>query len=422
MKSVWQWVLLQKLGEVWVRISIYGFIGLATAVVAGVLAPLIPSLNRESVDRDTVLTMLQILSSSMLAVTTFSVSVMVTAKFNAAGGATPRVTALLKNDRTSQNVLATFVGAFVYSLVSIIGLQLSAYGAGGRLILLVVTVAVLVAVVVQLVRWINHLGTFGLMSDTIERITEAAEKALQVRMSDPFLGGRPLTMEFDAAVAAGRPVRSNRVGYVQMVDMEALNTVAERAGVSFALTALPGAFVHTGQQVGVVLSPGTLSDTACAEMCKAFAIGATRTYEQDPRFGVLTLTEIASRALSPAVNDPGTAIDVLGRQLRVLSHWQARATPELRFRSVMVKGLELDDLMSDAFGAIARDGAGLVEVQVRLQKMLIGLVRQAPDIYGKHALRVSHRAVGHAGAALILEADKERLAELVAELDALTAG
>lgn len=210
MKSVRQWVLLQKLGEVWVRISIYGFIGLATAVVAGVLAPLIPSLNRESVDRDTVLTMLQILSSSMLAVTTFSVSVMVTAKFNAAGGATPRVTALLKNDRTSQNVLATFVGAFVYSLVSIIGLQLSAYGAGGRLILLVVTVAVLVAVVVQLVRWINHLGTFGLMSDTIERITEAAEKALQVRMSDPFLGGRPLTSEFDAAqhgraACAGEP-------------------------------------------------------------------------------------------------------------------------------------------------------------------------------------------------------------------------
>ena len=53
-------------------------------------------------------------------------------------------------------------------------------------------------------------------------------------------------------------------------------------------------------------------------VAEAFTIGAERTFDQDPRFGLCVLAEIASRALSPAVNDPGTAIDVIGRAVRLL--------------------------------------------------------------------------------------------------------
>ncbi|MFM0339824.1 DUF2254 family protein [Paraburkholderia fungorum] len=54
----------------------------------------------------------------------------------------------------------------------------------------------------------------------------------------------------------------------------------------------------------------------------AFSVDVRRSFEQDPRFGISVLTEIASRALSPAVNDPGTAIDVIGRGIRILSLWE----------------------------------------------------------------------------------------------------
>jgi hypothetical protein len=48
-------------------------------------------------------------------------------------------------------------------------------------------------------------------------------------------------------------------------------------------------------------------------------VGDVRSFDQDPRFGAVVLTEIASRALSPGMNDPGTAIDVIGRAVRLLA-------------------------------------------------------------------------------------------------------
>src|SRR5690606_13434740 len=54
---------------------------------------------------------------------------------------------------------------------------------------------------------------------------------------------------------------------------------------------------------------------------EAFVIGDTRNFDQDPRFGLAVMSEIGSRALSPATNDPGTAIDVIGRNMRLLAFW-----------------------------------------------------------------------------------------------------
>lgn len=157
-------------------------------------------------------------------------------------------------------------------------------------------------------------------------------------------------------------------------------------------------------------------ETLGAAISAAFAVASLRTFEQDPRFGVLTLTEIASRALSPAVNDPGTAIDVLGRQLRVLSAWAERAEPELLYPRVLVPGLQLADPMADAFDAIGRDGAGLIEVQVRLQKALAGLATQAPGVFAAEAARLSRQALAQAEHALVLDEDKDRLRRLSAAI------
>ncbi len=57
------------------------------------------------------------------------------------------------------------------------------------MILFVVTLAVLAAVVFQLVRWIGHLADYGRLSDTIGRVEAAAAASLSPRMAQPFLGG-----------------------------------------------------------------------------------------------------------------------------------------------------------------------------------------------------------------------------------------
>jgi uncharacterized membrane protein len=84
-----------------------------------------------------------------------------------------------------------------------------------------------------------------------------------------------------------------------------------------------------------------------------------------PRFGLITLSEIASRALSPAVNDPGTAIQIISSHVRLFSLWaetgdgkKGRGKDNDR---IAVPELVIGDLFEDAFRPIARDGAGNIE-------------------------------------------------------------
>jgi uncharacterized membrane protein len=55
-----------------------------------------------------------------------------------------------------------------------------------------------------------------------------------------------------------------------------------------------------------------------------------RYFEEDPRFGLITLSEIASRALSPAVNDPGTAIQIISSHIRLFSLYNNSQREELQ--------------------------------------------------------------------------------------------
>lgn len=417
MTSVWYWKLRRFLRRVWVRIAAFGVLGVVSALLAAVMPPVIPDSLIERLGSSAVVSILEILASSMLAVTTFSVSIMLTAFGAAAAGATPRATALLKDDRVTQSVLATFMGAFIFSLVGIIALQTEVYPPSGRFVMFVTTALVLGAVVAQLVRWIGHLSDFGRLSDTMARVEDAATRALTWRMAHPFLDGQPASL----APGGGAEVRAQATGYVQVVDMSALQAAAEAESAQVVLVAVAGSFVHPGTVLARVV-PVDAFAAMHGPVCAAFAVAPARSYDQDPRFGLLTMTEIASRALSPAVNDPGTAIDVLGRHLRVLSLWRERAVAEMRFDRVFVPPLRLDDAMSDAFDAIARDGAGLLEVQVRLQKALAGLVAQDAALYGPTAARLSDRALRLSAGALTLEEDRARVAALAAGVAKAAAG
>lgn len=99
--------------------------------------------------------------------------------------------------------------------------------------------------------------------------------------------------------------------------MHHLDSIAEDNQCTIYIERQPGNFVYSGQPIAWLC--GELEEES--EVSAAFTIRTERSFDQDPRFGLVVLAEIASRALSPAVNDNGTAIDVLGRAIRALSLW-----------------------------------------------------------------------------------------------------
>jgi uncharacterized membrane protein len=392
------YLLHQLTRRIWLRASLFSIAGVLSALLAARLAPFIPDELSLTVGGKAVDNILTILASSMLAVTTFALSAAVTAYGAATSTVTPRATQLLIEDRFTQNALSTFVGTFLFSIVGIIALTTGFYGEKGRVVLFFATVVIVVIIAITLLRWIQHLSTFGRVQDTIERVERVALAAMTAWAEAPRLGGAcALAVPTDATT-----VCAGATGYVGHIDMVALCRIAVSHALTVHVATLPGTFVHPGRAVARV--EGACDDDISVSIRRAFSIKPDRNFDQDPRFGLIVLGEIASRALSPAVNDPGTAIRVIGGAHRVLAALvETPADVEPRFARVHVPDLDEDDLFADVFRPIARDGAGVIEVQLRLQATLTALGDHAPARFGAAARSASRSAMIRAEAALEVE-------------------
>ena len=105
-------------------------------------------------------------------------------------------------------------------------------------------------------------------------------------------------------------VRASRAGALQAVDPDGLVEWARAHDAELVLPHPVGDFVQTGGVVACVYG-GDFGDHAAEELEGMIALGDERTFDQDPAFAIRILVDIASRALSPAVNDPTTAVQVL---------------------------------------------------------------------------------------------------------------
>ena len=409
------WLLLQLSRQLWVRATAFSLLGIVTALIALLVKNYIPGDLPTKIGSDAVDNLLQIIATSMLSVMIFSLSTIVSAYASATSNTTPRATQLLMADSTAQNALATFLGAFLFSLVGIIVLQTGLYGENGRVVLYAVTLAVIVIIVLTLLRWTDYVLRLGRVGPTCERVESTASAAIRRRRASPYLSGQPREAGDSELPPGLLSIHATKFGYIQHIDMAALQEVAKEASIEIHLVALPGHYAGPAQ--ALVAASGVPADACIESIRSAFSIAAARDFDQDPRFGVCVLSEIASRALSPAVNDPGTAIDILSRGARILSLWsehhpeaiEVDADDAIRYPNVHVPPVELDDLFDDFFIPIARDGASLVEVGIHLQKMLHNLACLGDERYRQAASRHSAQALARAEAALSLTDDLIRV-------------
>ena len=353
--------------QLWVRASAYAGLGLAASLLAVLLAPWVPDDMAERLGGQSVESVLTVLASSLLGVATFSVGAMVTAYTSVSSAASPRVAALVTSDGETQKSLATFVGAFLYAIVSVTAINAHYYGQEGRAILFLFSLAVVGLVAFRLLAWINRLSSLARVGHMVDLVESEARRALGQRRDNPWLGGR--AGRLDVAV----DVISDATGYVQNVDPDRLQAVAEDHDCRVQIVAAPGAFVRRGEVLARVDLPHC-DDEAQGAFRSAFAIGDSRSYDQDPRFGLIVLGEIAAKALSAGINDPGTAIQVIGSGVRLLEEWATRPRPDApRCDRLLAPSVSEADLLDDVFGPIARYGSADVAVAIRLRKGLLSL-------------------------------------------------
>jgi thiol reductant ABC exporter CydC subunit len=172
-------------------------------------------------------------------------------------------------------------------------------------------------------------------------------------------------------------VRSRRAGAIQAVDADALVRWSGEHDGLIVLRHGIGDFVPRGATLIDVYGVGDPGRHAERRLGEMVALGDERTIEQDPAFAIRILVDVATRALSPAVNDPTTAVqvlDYLGETLRLVGttelgvrRYAASDGPEI---GVVIPARSWEDYLTLTVNEIREYGSGGIQIMRRMRAML----------------------------------------------------
>ncbi|MFE6887324.1 DUF2254 domain-containing protein [Streptomyces sp. NPDC057694] len=175
---------------------------------------------------------------------------------------------------------------------------------------------------------------------------------------------------------------SEAPGVLQAFDLDRLSRLAESGDLTIRIHPAVGDFLATGTALATV--HGKASSGIGAKVGRLVRVGASRTIEQDPAYGVRLIVDIAIRALSPAVNDPTTAVQSLDQLDDILQRLARRplgpgtVTDSQGRARITYPAPGWDSLLSLALDEILSYGSGAIQVVRRLRALLLDLAAVCP--------------------------------------------
>lgn len=386
----------------------------AAALLVGVaLGVLLPELDR-AVDEelpsaiaawvfsggvDAARAVLTTISGSLITATSLTFSLTVVALQLASSQASPRLLRLFASDPMVHWTLAAFLGTFAYALVVLRTVS----DAGGNLAVprISVTFAVLLTVVSMLVLilFLGHLARILRVDTMLKDVHSEASRTVELLAED-----RPEGTETIPTAPADRPehrVVANRSGFVTSIDRARLVDLAEQHDVVIRERLAVGSSIVAGTPMAswwTAEDASAIPDRAGADpvgdgIRNAVSISYERTPRQDIGYGVRQLADIATKALSPGVNDPTTAVHALSHLAAVLADL-AELPPEPpslvdaagRARLVPCR-TDFAALLETALQQPRRYGAGDPDVVSRLYGLIADVAWRTRDAERRAALR-----------------------------------
>jgi uncharacterized membrane protein len=298
----------------------------------------------------------------------------------AAGQLTPRITARVFEARASKISLGFFIFTYVFSI-----------GVGGRLVEPIPQFAVLLTVVFTLVsiglflflvgfigKGLRPISVYAKVADETIRVVEDLYPALLMESK----GALDDESFFPSAKPSARIHHRGRSEVFRAFDAEGLAEAARKYDCVIQLVPQAGDFVVKGDPLFYIYPKGGVVPER--ELQQSVAFGADHTLEQNPAFGFRIIVDIAIRALSPAVNDPTTAVrgvDQIHNLLRMIGERDLgdglvrdkEGRPRLVFPT-----RNWEDFIWLGVSEIRTYGAGSLQVQRRLRGMLENLIEVLP--------------------------------------------
>jgi uncharacterized membrane protein len=362
---------------------------------------------------DTARAVLGTIASSLLTSVVFVCSALLVAVQLVSAQLTPRIISLVFRDPVTKLSLTLFAFMLTFSLSSFLRVTSSVP-------LLTTHLAVYGALASMAVFFylIDHLGKALRPSGALRAVAQAGcgviESVYPKRLGELPEGTPPAT----PWVPRGEPtvtIPSPTDGVVLAFDQDGLISLARRADCVIELVPQVGDYVAVGDPLFRVFEGGV--SLPASVLCASIAVGQERTLEQDPTLAFRIIVDIALKALSPAINDPTTAVLALDRLQQLLRTVSTRhlddgravdGTGRLR---LVYRTPDWEDYVYLAVTEIRQFGGQSIQVVRRLRAMLEALVQAVPEARGvllRQELTLLHRSAERA----FVEPEDRALAEV----------
>ena len=297
----------------------------------------------------------------------------------------PRIIVSFSRDRVTQWTLGIFLGTFSYCMAALPAARSLPHPFAPVATVLGAMVLAL-ACVGLLLFFIHHISQAISVNHIVDRIAEETEAMIDEMMPRPHRLDRLKDIEPLRANPSEVAVSSNASGYIRLVDTRRLVALAKHYHVTIRVLRRVGHFVPVGIPLMMVSKGNRLPPEGAAELLAAFDVGPTRTLQQDVEFGVLQIVDIALKAISPAVNDPTTAINCVDQLSRILVRFASRELPEEvlydppGIARASIGWIHFGRLVEAAFEQIRMYSKTDVAVSLRLLRAFSDIAASTPNV------------------------------------------
>jgi uncharacterized membrane protein len=293
---------------------------------------------------------------------------------------TPRVIGTMFRDRVIKWTLAVVVFSFTFALAAMVRI-----GTTVPLLLTHIAAYSCVASIGVFLYLIDHVGKKlrpgGIFTSVAAEAHRVINSVYPQRLSDD-----EVIVENDSVHLEGLPIRmvpSTSSGVVLAFDVSGLVALGRRYDCVIELVPQVGNFVAPGDPLFHI---GGGFDLPIDSLYNSIALGVERTMEQDPAFAFRVIVDIASKGLSPAINDPTTAVLAIDRIHHLLRHVGKRHLDNEKVKDktdrvrLIYRTPDWEDFVVLAVTEIRQFGSTSIQIARRLRAMLENLLATLPAV------------------------------------------
>lgn len=339
-----------------------------------------------------------------------------------------RLLRVFLGDRTTQLVLGTFVATFVYCVAAALSILPIQVEPNAPQLTVTVGLFLMLATFSSLILLVQHISTMlqapNIAAAAGAELRDVVLSELPEQVKSGVVSEDEAKLFTDSLVEKeSYPIRVKQAGYIQYIDPHYILTLAQEHDLVIRLLCKSGQNVRKDAPVALIWPANYVDEDLDQQIRNAFRVGNGRTPTQDVAYAVNQLVEMAVRAMSPAINDPFTAmtcLDYIGEGLALFIKQGEKSSfyyDQNRKLRLFLEPVTFTELLNCAFDMIRHASCDNASVLLHMLEVIKSLsqVTDSPSVREELVRHIWYiQQESNAGA--LIDADRKRIASLSTEL------